>query len=257
MINKIITYILDYIKSLISFSNTVHPIINNNNNNILPEHAYITHFNMHRHFRYIYEKKPKKIKALLMSMFLLKGAKDAFNKLNLPNNYYVLCVHYVDSKGGDTQLFITGTVEKYEQEDTSRTAIAELMEEARFVTDKVTFVDKYEDNRNVFETYAAKISDLTSIKLPEMRQEDKITDGKKRKITCIVYGTKAEMKRAVSNIKRSSSNKINDDIDGLAFIPVGEVNNIIATAEQQQMQNKDINNQFKPFMYSFADHKKI
>ncbi len=208
------------------------------------KYPYYTQFNDHLHIKYLYEKKPKKLNALQISTFLLTGVKEAFYKLSLPDDHYIMCVKY---KAGDAQLFVTGSVEAYELEDTSKTAIEELKEETRFLASKVTFVDKFENNKCVFDTYHANINDLRAINMPPVRKTEQIADGKKHKITCIVHGNKSELKRIVSNIKKSTNDKSNDDIDGLVFISVRHVKKIIDIIDDQKSKK-----QFNPFLCSFA-----
>lgn len=72
-----------------------------------------------------------------MSSFLLDGVEEALAKLALPDDHRILLVQYRRKKvgkkwkGGDTQLFITGTAEEYESDDPTLTAEAELREETR------------------------------------------------------------------------------------------------------------------------------
>lgn len=246
------------LRYFMNLSNSVHPITpvyTTEMTSIDRERVlfpYYTQFNGHRHIRFFYTKRPKKITShLLMSTFLLTGAKEAFQKLNLPDDHFVMCVKYKqtpDGKGDDVQLFITGTVEAYEIGNTQKTAIEELKEETRFKVSEVRFVDKYEDNRSVFDTYATDINKLKAIRMPEMRKSEKVTDNKKYKVTCIVSGNKHEMKRAVASIKRSTQDKSNDDIDSLVFIPVRDVKKIISMIEENKK-----NKRYDPFIYKLSE----
>ena len=239
--NKYLSFLV--LMSLFGCSSTIHPVA--------PQSMYYTCFNNHWHNRFVYPKKPKKVTdTILMSTYLVAGVKEAFLKLNLPDTHYVLCVRYAQNEkgtGGDTQLFVTGGVEAYEFSDPSATALAELAEEAHFRASSVSHTGKFENNHLVSDTYAANMTDLDAIPMPAIRKEEKIVDEKKHKITCIVSGTKAEMKHIVKRIKRVGCEKTNDDIDALVFISVADVKRMIGMIEENKKAKK-----YDPFWFQLT-----
>lgn len=198
-------------------------------------HAYIRHFNsncMHR-----------VLGGILMSNYLLNGATEAINRLKLGENTFILQVIYNQKSGGDTQLFITGTVEQYEEKNSSVAAISEIMEEARsspIDQSDVKFISSIITQQSKVDWFGCPISKMKHIGCIQQRKT--VNSTKKNKVSCIIHGSETEMITFLRSFP-SSPEKGNDNISGLVAMHVSEIRKIIGAISNKR------NNKFEKFMW--------
>jgi hypothetical protein len=187
---------------------------------------------------------------VLFSRYLLPGTKETFDALNLPSDMYVLCVTYKQDQkggGGDTQIFITGTIEP--NETIKHAAKRELVEETHFAAERNSYMKKINKVKNTT-WYSCEVKNLKFVENPNEINQRRLGDffksasnfchnlfdrfrstqkKRKNKIACIVYGTREEMETLMRSFKGFDSTKThnNDDIVGLACLSVENAKKVI------------------------------
>lgn len=169
---------------------------------------------------------------LLVSACLLNGIDEALREASIPDDHYVLCVKY--SNGLDTQIFITGTIEKGEEPIT--TALGELREELRFglnSSESLRCLNRYSDGNYNAYWYSCNISDMRFVGIVSKRPETRIKNSYKAKVCCIVHGTKDEVLSAMSSFDASDKTG-HDNIISIVAIEMSEAKKIIDRIVQQK-----------------------
>lgn len=120
---------------------------------------------------------------------------------------YIVCIGYKD---GDYQLGLTGSCKKAEYPETAvaRETLEEVDIESKsfeFVTTQMFYSSKkpYVRNSHVFKVNASTCKQSSS----QRNDSYKIgQDNRKEKITCVVYGTKEEIKTIILNSRLANKN---------------------------------------------------
>lgn len=175
-------------------------------------------------------------KGIVMSGFILNGATQAINKLRLSEDSYILQVIYDKKCGGDTQLFVTGSVEKYEELDSSVTVISELVEETRFspiLQSDVRLISSITTGESKVDWYGCSINNMEHIGCIQQRKTENLSY--RYKVSCIVYGTEIEMIKTLKSFP-ASPKKGNDNITGLVAMRISEVRKIIRTISNKKIK---------------------
>lgn len=200
---------------------------------------------------------------ILMSGYILKGAKKVTSALCLPTDSYVLCISYHKKPGvrnmtGDTQLFVTGSAESVEEQDMDILK-REIYEETTLnLIDQslVEFLGTERTNTTQINWYLCNIKNLTTV--PGTRKSIPKSRGKRMKISCIIWGSKQEIFDKFDEIK--THNHDNDGICGLAAIPLEDAIQIIEIIEKEEYDHNSKfawdSNQRHRFLFSKTVIKK-
>lgn len=200
------------------------------------------HIISYAYVRYFDCAKPQKVNIMCISDYLKDGVLDAMRVLkesnNVTNNSFILLVIYENlknfRKAGDAQLFVTGSVEEYEENDPLQTVIHELQEEIRFKTSKeyikplLTMQTKDEK----IDWFACPFKKCQYVGSQKQRKSKKLSYS--YKISCIIYGTEHEMVNIITSIPKSSI-RGNDRIKGLVCMKFIDVENISITLMKRQI----------------------
>jgi len=185
----------------------------------------------HAYIRYFNSDSVHCVNRIFMSDYLLAGAISALDMLGVSDDTYVLQVNYKKVyregrvvSGGDTQLFITGTVENYEEDNSLGAMISELKEETRFspINDsEMKMIGTISpDTKTKIDWFSCPISKMMYIGCIKQRPTRRLPY--KYKVASIVHGTETEMYKALSSFE-SSRIPGNDDISGLVAMRIGDV----------------------------------
>lgn len=179
--------------------------------------------------------------SMKISGFVLAGASRALSVLGLSNEMYILNVIYAPECGGDTQLFVTGSVEAYEAKNPKATAMAEIKEETQLVP-------KNNDSSVITKINSIPLKGKKSCKVDwfacpinGLEYKGKMIQRKKAKLPynykvgCIVYGTKSEIHEAMSSFKKKDTIG-NDNIIGLCSMSVKNIKYIISTISRKKIK---------------------
>jgi hypothetical protein len=155
-----------------------------------------------------------------------------------PDDIYILCVTYGKGgwgNGGDTQLFVTGAIEK--NESAIDAAYGELAEETRYIPREEKNLVEVSDNvasgtDNIKWFYCEAIN-MSFVDIVPKRPNTK--EKKKNKIGCIVYGTRNEMINMISQFDKSVSTG-HDQIVGLSIISLDDVLKLIPMVRAHKMK---------------------
>ena len=196
--------------------------------------------------RYFGSSSVSKVNIMCISDYLKDGVLDALKVLKsskkITDDSFVLQVIYEDLKNfkraGDTQLFITGSVERSEEKDSSQTVCYELAEETRFEPQKKKSIELLvtcQTKSEKVDWFACPISNLRYIGPTPARKTEKMSYS--YKIACIVYGTEDEMVNAISSIPKNSS-RGNDRIKGLVCMRFTDVESLTLRIVKRQLAGK-------------------
>lgn len=185
---------------------------------------------------------------LMMSAYLLPGAEKSLDGLR--DSDYVACVKY---REGDTQLFMSGGVEKPDMKIISDNevsvvdaVVAEFSEEMRFKVESknILLINKYQNKTFHSDTYVCNIDDMMATKKCNNREKQEI-EGVKYKVTGVAYGNRKSIRKIISKMDRLDEHEYNDNIIGLVFIPVYDARKIVEIIRKNK----------KPFTYTFTKVK--
>jgi hypothetical protein len=195
---------------------------------------------------------------LLISTYLFPNAAAILQSLQLHQDTYILCVTYADSSGGDTQLFITGTVK--EDEKSKDCAARELAEESHHITKmkkiaKIKYATWYECYAKDLSFVSYPITTQTNfqknkerfIKFIKRIFHKKSKSKQKKKVVCIVHGSFNDLENLLKNFKKFDPTQCpeHDNIVGLAILSVQDIEKAIT------MIVDDTTN--KPILVNFKD----
>lgn len=171
---------------------------------------------------------------LLLSSFLLMGAEDALNKLDLSDDAFIINIIYAKEENvinmtGDTQLFITGSVEIDESPETA--AIEEITEETFMRPSNIKYLHKLQLHGRSFSWYSCFCSkDGFSI----MENMEIRSSNGKNKVGCIVWGNESDIIEVISEIPLYKNNYTKEGICGLACIKVRDIKNIMRVIRHER-----------------------
>jgi len=154
-----------------------------------------------------------------------------------PNDTYIICPTYGKGgwgNGGDTQIFVTGCIER--NETPFDAVVGELKEEIRFTPrDSNCIVQVSDTNATGSDNitwFHCKASQMEYVGVVKKRPTTKAKG--KKKVGCIVYGSKKEMIDFITRIEKST--EFNDQIIGLSFIKLDDVYKLIPMIREHKMK---------------------
>jgi ADP-ribose pyrophosphatase YjhB (NUDIX family) len=221
----------------------------------------------HAFIRYFNNSNIKYVSSVLMSAYVLYNTYDVFNifykkiiepysiKINEP--IYIINIIYdlkenIKNKTGDTQLFMTGSVE-YNETSLAAT-ISEIKEELQLEPKNASCIKYFCCNtfNNIkYNWYYCSVTDLQNITNDENKRiENNRTN--KNKVGCMVYGTLIEMLQVISNIK-CSDEMTTESIAGLVCMESKDVLDILNIIKVNKYKSLDkfYWNKNKSYEYAF------
>ncbi len=188
--------------------------------------------------RYFYECSLKSSDKILLSNYLLPGTLEIVSKLNLPESSHILCITYdkkiaIDDRTGDTQLFISGKANG--DENITNTLKREIKEGTTLeVIDdsKITFLGNDMKRGINVEWYLCPVENTIpgdyGKKIWNTNQHNI-----KRKISCIIWGSKEEIINKMTQIKKNKQ-IIETGIAGVSTISFNHVKQIIKMLQNER-----------------------
>jgi hypothetical protein len=200
-------------------------------------YAYVRHFDSDG---------PLKVSIVYMSDYLKYGVFDALQILRHNNktvhDIFILQVIYEDlrdyRKAGDAQLFVTGSVEKYEEKNSKVTALHEIREETRLEPQsekEINLLLSVETKSEKVDWFSCPVTNLKYKGPKRTRKTRKLPYS--YKVSCVVHGTEAEMLDIISSMPKSLI-RGNDKIKGLLCMKLVDVENIALRIIRRELLGK-------------------
>jgi hypothetical protein len=190
--------------------------------------------------RYFRDDSVQYLSKILLSCYMLQYASKVVSKLQLSDSAFIVNIIYGKQKNvlnmtGDTQLFLTGTIERNE---TPQTALYNEIREETSLDARNSDITKLErtNSSNVkVNWFLCSLAGMEIFNFEKMRPSTVLEKGKKKqKVVAIIFGNEAQIVHIFNRIHVLPTEYTEEGIAGLAAIRLADIKHILKIIEKNK-----------------------